>query len=269
MVNVICMKWGDKYGPHYVNILRAMVRRRLARPHRFVCFTDNATGLHRDVEVFPIPELDLPSGIPERCWRKLLTFERQLGDLEGTTLFLDLDVVVVGSLDAYFDVPGDFLIAHDYRWYGRRRVIGNSSCYRFEVGETPEVIDYFRDNMELIRATHRHEQAYLSHKMLELGKLQYWPTEWCRSFKAHCLPKLPLRYAVPPAIPHGARVVIFHGDPNPPDAAPGRFSSLRKFWRPCPWVLEHWHDHDADGPPTHRAPQPAPRTMGLQPAECG
>jgi hypothetical protein len=29
--NVICMKWGTKYGPEYVNRLYAMVRRHLTR----------------------------------------------------------------------------------------------------------------------------------------------------------------------------------------------------------------------------------------------
>ncbi|MCA9210969.1 MAG: hypothetical protein KDA55_21570, partial [Planctomycetales bacterium] len=110
MVNVICMKWGDKYGANYVNILRAMVRRHLSLPHRFVCFTENASGLHPEVEVFPLPELELPDGIPERCWRKLCTFDRQLGDLHGPTLFLDLDVVVLGSLDSLFELPGKFFI---------------------------------------------------------------------------------------------------------------------------------------------------------------
>ena len=34
--HIICMKWGTKYGPEYVNRLRSMVRRHLKRPHRFV-----------------------------------------------------------------------------------------------------------------------------------------------------------------------------------------------------------------------------------------
>lgn len=244
MVNVICMKWGDKYDAKYVNILRAMVKRNLSLPHRFACFTDNGDGIHPDVDVFPLPELELPDGIPERCWRKLCTFDRTLGDLEGPTLFLDLDVVILDSIDCLFEIDGDFRICHDYRWYGKLKVTGNSSCYRFTVGKHPEVIDYFRENSDLVRATHRHEQSYLSHKMQELGRLQYWPEEWCRSFKAHCMPPIPLRYFKAPSPPPGARVVIFHGDPNPPDAIVGRYNSLRKFWRPCDWVVEHWHDDD-------------------------
>ena len=77
MVNVICMKWGSMYGPEYVNHLRAGVARHLRRPHRFVCFTDDGSGLDPAVEVMPLPELGLPGG------------QR---DLPRTRLILDLGV---------------------------------------------------------------------------------------------------------------------------------------------------------------------------------
>ena len=91
MVNVICMKWGSMYGPEYVNHLRAGVARHLRRPHRFVCFTDDGSGLDAGVEVMPLPELGLPGGQRDLRWRKLAVFGERLGDLTGTTLFLDLD----------------------------------------------------------------------------------------------------------------------------------------------------------------------------------
>ena len=37
---VLCMKWGSKYGPEYVNRLYAMVRRHLQGDFQFVCLTD-------------------------------------------------------------------------------------------------------------------------------------------------------------------------------------------------------------------------------------
>ena len=43
--NVICIKWGTKFGPEYVNRLYHMVEKNLSIPHRFVCFTDNSEGL--------------------------------------------------------------------------------------------------------------------------------------------------------------------------------------------------------------------------------
>ena len=66
MATILCMKWGTKYGPEYVNRLHSMVRRHLTIPHRFVCLTDNREGLHADIETFPIPSLELPAGAPER-----------------------------------------------------------------------------------------------------------------------------------------------------------------------------------------------------------
>jgi hypothetical protein len=45
-VNVICIKWGTKYGPDYVNRLRNMVQRHLHRPHRFVCLTEHRGQAH-------------------------------------------------------------------------------------------------------------------------------------------------------------------------------------------------------------------------------
>ena len=102
MVNVICMKWGTKYGPEYVNTLHNMVQRHLTLPHRFVCLTDSTEGLNAGIETFPIPPMPIELNGPERGWKKLLTFAPTLYDLHGDTLFLDIDIIVTGSLDEFF-----------------------------------------------------------------------------------------------------------------------------------------------------------------------
>ncbi|HCL85293.1 MAG TPA: hypothetical protein DIC45_02030 [Comamonadaceae bacterium] len=84
--HVICMKWGRKYGPEYVNRLYAMVRRHLGGDFNFVCLTDDAAGIRPEVQCLPIPPLDLPAGIPERGWNKLATFSADLHGLRGTAL---------------------------------------------------------------------------------------------------------------------------------------------------------------------------------------
>ena len=89
--NVICIKWGTKFGPEYVNKLYRMVEKNLTLPHRFVCFTDNAEGIVDGVEIRPLPELN-DEGIPDRMWKKLGLFANPLADLKGTALFLDLDI---------------------------------------------------------------------------------------------------------------------------------------------------------------------------------
>ena len=167
---VICMKWGTKYGPEYVNRLYAMVRRHLTGDFRMVCLTDDATGIRNEVECFPIPALDLPPGIPERGWTKLVSFAEDLYGLKGTALFLDVDVVVVGSLDGFFEVPGEFLVIHDYKrpW----RITGNSSVYRFELGAHPDVLRYFRTHVDEVRKEFRNEQAYLSDFLHQAGQTE-------------------------------------------------------------------------------------------------
>ena len=53
--HVLCMKWGTKYGPEYVNRLYAMVRRHLGGDFDFVCLTDDDRGIRQEVRCLPIP----------------------------------------------------------------------------------------------------------------------------------------------------------------------------------------------------------------------
>ncbi len=241
--HVLCMKWGTKYGPAYVNNLYAMVRRHLTGDFRFICLTDDGQGIRPEVECLPIPRFDIKPelpGVPDRAWRKLTTFSADLHGLRGTALYLDVDVVVVGSLDAFFEQPGEFLIIKDYKrpW----RVTGNSSVYRFEIGAHADVLAYFRAHEDQIRLDFRNEQAFLSDYLHRQDKLRYWPRRWCPSFKYHSIPNWPFNYWREPAIPQDARVVIFHGEVNPPDAIAGQRNRRLRFIKPAPWVAEYWKE---------------------------
>jgi len=237
---ILCMKWGTKYGPEYVNRLYAMVRRQLAGDFRFVCLTDDDRGVRQEVTCLPIPTLALPDGSPERGWKKLTTFAADLHGLRGTALFLDLDVVIVDRIDPFFEYPGEFLIIHD--WKRPWRVTGNSSVYRFQLGAHPEVLDEFRGNVDAARARFRNEQAFLSDVLHRKGRLGYWPAKWCASYKYHCIPRWPSNYWRHPIVPEGARIIIFHGEVNPPDALAGRRNRALRVARSSPWVAEHWRE---------------------------
>jgi hypothetical protein len=245
-MNVICMKWGAKYSPDYVNRLRSMVARHLPHPHRFVCFTGDAKGIDPAVEIAPLPGVHLPDGLPERGWRKLGTFHAPLpapgGPLEGPTLFLDLDLVVVDDLSPFFEHPGEFLIIRDYKPLRSRkyRYVGNSSVYRFETGAWPGIISEFEANFEAIRKQFRNEQEYLSWHVHSRGKLTHWPSEWCPSFKRDCMWKGPMGLVRVPRIPDGARIIVFHGHPHPHEAIAGKSRSWKRALRPTPWVAKHW-----------------------------
>ena len=236
---VLCMKWGTKYGPEYVNRLYAMVRRHLRGDFRFVCLTDRDEGILPEVQCLPIPALDLPPGIPERGWTKLTTFEANLHGLQGTALFLDLDVVILDDITPFFEQPGEFLIIHD--WKRPWRITGNSSVYRFRLGAHADMLAYFRTHFEQVRVEVRNEQAYLSDFLHKQGRLTYWPKEWCISWKYHCIPRFPTNYWRTPAASPGTRIIIFHGVMNPPDALAGRNNGNWRHAKPAPWIADHWH----------------------------
>ena len=107
MKQVLCMNWGTAYGPEYVNRLYSMVSRHITGQFRFVCYTDSKVGIRPEVECYDCPEVDIPSPKRNRGWRKLCLFADQLPGLQGTVLFLDLDVVVTNSLDDFFTFEAD------------------------------------------------------------------------------------------------------------------------------------------------------------------
>ncbi len=239
MRNIVCMKWGKKFSPLYVNTLAAMVRRHLDKPYRFVCFTENAEGLDPEIEIRPLPNMMLDSRLPERGWRKLTMLGEKLADLEGQALFLDLDVLILDRLEPFFEQPGQFLIVHE--WGFRDDVIGNSSVFRFEIGQHQDVLDHFLTHGDEVRSQYRNEQAYLSHAIHNKGILGYWPEEWCRSFKRSCMRPFPLCYFQPPKKPDNVKIVVFHGLPNPDQAIEGWVGKygLRAV-RPASWIKDAW-----------------------------
>ena len=108
----ICMKWGSRYSADYVNRLYSTVMRHTRRPTRFLCFTDNTAGITASAETAPLPQIDLPEEVFVRGkrvkvrylpWRKIALWQRDLAGLTGEVLYLDLDLVVTGSLDEFFD----------------------------------------------------------------------------------------------------------------------------------------------------------------------
>ncbi|TBV80068.1 MAG: hypothetical protein EYX74_05890 [Desulfobulbaceae bacterium] len=242
------MKWGKIYGPEYVNILYRMVKRNLTAPFRFVCLTDDPAGIEDGVETIPIPFFPEPS--PEhyrkcQAWRKLLLFERTLFDLEGTVFFLDLDVVIVGNLDVFFDYSDKLAIIEN--WSQPNQLIGQSSAFCFKVGKYSQLLESYCANPDRTAERYLTEQRYIT-KFLGPNNFAYFPAEWCRSFKMHCLPGGILNSLITPTkIPAKARVIVFHGNPNPPDALAGVWGRpvpwYKRFYKtvkPTKWIAEYW-----------------------------
>lgn len=257
LVNVICMKWGTLYGPAYVRALQRGVSRHLRRPHRFVCFTDDVSGLEREVECLPLPTLNLPAGQADTRWRKLGVFADKLADLTGSTLFLDLDLVVVGPLDPFFElateVPGAMPLIRDdelFRPKPLRRLrpardrflasVGNSSVFRFEIGQHTELLDEYLDDAAGAAGRFERSQEFQSAALARRGQLAYWPKGWCVSFKNHCVPRHIRSYFADPEVPAGARIVVFAGNLKMTEVLAGGGHRLHRHIGRVDWLHEAW-----------------------------
>jgi hypothetical protein len=251
-VNVVCLKWGLKFGPEYVNNLYHMVRRNITLPFRFICMTEVADGIEAGVEIKPLPDFEEPPReLSPYClnWRKLALFDQQVYDLQGKILFLDLDVVIIDNIDCFFSYSDKLSIIEN--WSQPNRLIGQSSVFCFGIGKYTHLLEKYRNERDAVLKNNRTEQVYITR---ELGKdnFDYFPDDWCKSFKIHCMPGGFLNtFKAPTKIPRGAKIIVFHGNPNPPDAIAGRwgitvpwYKRFYKTVKPTQWIAQHWHSND-------------------------
>jgi hypothetical protein len=242
-VNIICIKWGTKFDASYVNKLYSMVSRNITLPFRFICFTDNAHDIDPSVEVKDIPMVgfkDFDERLPwsfGHGWLKVTSFADPLYDLTGPTLFLDLDVVIVDNIDCFFQPAGEFFVIKEW---DKKDATGNTSVYRYEIGAHSDLIELLKNHKERELAKVRNEQEFVTQNLATQGKLQYWPAEWCVSFKRHCMAKGIMSWFKPATIPKGAKIVVFHGKPNPPDVIAGVSGKWYRRVLPVQWVADLW-----------------------------
>ncbi|MEO1207406.1 MAG: hypothetical protein AAFV45_13860 [Pseudomonadota bacterium] len=239
---VICMKWGTRYGPEFVNRLASMVARNTTRPTRFVCFTEDTSKVNDGIEVHPLPSINIPDRVAWTPWRKLSVWQHPLADLQGDVLFLDLDLVLTGPLDDFFDYEPGAYVAID-NWTQPGQGVGNTSVFRFPAGKYAHIYETFVADPEAVLGKWRIEQQYISDT---IDKMMFWPQPWCVSFKHSLLPRWPLNFFKSPDLSADARIVAFTGKPDADDALigewPGRSlrQKLYKHVRPTPWIADHW-----------------------------
>jgi hypothetical protein len=252
ILNIVCMKWGTKYGPHYVNRLYAGVRRWLDRDVRFLCFTDDATGIAPGVEIHDLPqdpfEAAIVAGMTRAgrrgAWRKVSLFRPGLAGMQGPVLGFDLDVVITGPLDPLVDhAPGKVVMRREWRYEWRRKDGGHGSVFRFDPDQHDFLYNDFAADPEGAITRHKgSEQYYTSMTALRHGALAYLPGDLVCSFKRNAIPTFPLNWLVTPRLPENCRVLCFHGRPLMEEAIEGYSGSIRNHCRPTPWLADIWGD---------------------------
>ncbi len=226
MLSVVCFKWGDKYTAEHVNILRHMVARHYAKPHRFICVTNDAEGLEEGVEVVPDREdfKDVPSphgaGKPS-CYRRLRLWEPDAAETFGDwVVTLDLDTVIVRDMAPIWDRDTAFTGWADPMNKGQY----NASMYLLLTGSYPSVWRDFNPATSPAETAGKgfrgSDQGWISSKMWAS-----WP-KWTRadgvlSYKVDC--KI--------VLPKTARIVFFHGNPKPWSTEVKRHQWIKDNWK--------------------------------------
>jgi hypothetical protein len=194
--SVVCVKWGALYGPEHVNRLYAMVARHTTPPFRLVCLTDDRSGIRPDVQCFDLPDLCCAVGTMG-TWRKQILWGREVPGLNGVALFIDLDSVIVGSLDGCFSFgkPDDVILARNRALPFRKR--GQTSVFRYPIRVNPRILYDFRADPQGIADQRQFEQPDVTNAVK--GGVKFWPEAWTRQFRLHCMPptRLPARASSP------------------------------------------------------------------------
>jgi len=254
---VICMKWGNLYGPDYVNVLFNAVSQNLTYPFRFVCLTDSHDGLDPKIEAFPIPDIGCtPEMWRHGAWPKLSVFAENLYDLSGRALFIDMDTVVCGSLDRFFENQAPFIaIDTSDNWRpgkesGQDNALVGTGIFAFGIGEQAQVLTEFQKDPQMAFDTCDIEQVWVQKTV---SSVAYWPRNWVISFKYWLRQPIGLDFFKSPKTPPmETSIVAFHGDPRPISL----IKSGRGLWDKfphmgrgqVPWMRDYWVRNGGDVP---------------------
>ena len=209
MFTVSCvLKSGGVYNAEWVAKLQRGVSRHLSVPYRFVCLSD--------VDV-PCERIKLKHNWPG-WWSKIELFSDDI-DI-SPHLYLDLDTVITGNLEAFTDLPYDFAMLRNFTYPD---MVGSGVMWFREVPhqvytkflKMPECYMAHHERMVDAETSYIGDQAFiwdaLNRKVDALDNLPI------KSYRYHC------RYRLLP----DTSLVCFHGSPRPPEVK-------------ADWMKEHW-----------------------------
>lgn len=217
-MNIVCvLKSGGDFDKRYVIALYQAMKKYAPREFQFFCLSDVS-----------IPEIEFYGVLlPLACdwqgwWNKFQVFQ-----LTGESLYFDLDTVIVGKLNQYFDAveslnPNEFIGVRAFNpiRFLKKETEFNSGVMGWN-GDFQFLLTSFDYETASTNKRYLGDQDCISEALRTHGtKIKLWQdeVEGLYSFKRHC--KL--------GLPGDATVVCFHGLPRP-----HRRTNLS-------WIQENW-----------------------------
>ena len=214
MYNFACVCYGNKYDVEYVQKLYNMVTRNTTHLINFYVFTDHVK-MQKMVEggrlyVKKFPEHDL-----DGWWNKMQLFHPDV-QLPGTTLYMDLDVVITHNIDDFFTYKPEakFVGMNDFNPVTKQ---WNSSIMRFDQSHWHDKLwrRFSKDKSNLLRRFPG-DQNLISDFIKKEPGCDSFPDSWTQSYKWY--DRSGTRYSRSAmTYEHNGEswVSVFHGQPNP------------------------------------------------------
>jgi hypothetical protein len=160
-LQIVCMKWGSKYGTGDVNRLYDAVAAHASGPFRFLCVTDREDVGYRDaIEIKPFPPFALPfDEMKLGCRLKLAAFAPTVTEEDDVpAILIDLDTMILGDVARIAEQlerrPALYMLNNHFiplwrvqkrlrRFLGDRYYFGNSSVVAFTPGRFRHIYEDF------------------------------------------------------------------------------------------------------------------------------
>ena len=233
MINIVCLKWGEKYGPEYVNRLFYAVQRHVTLPFKFWCFTDDDTGIDYRVKIAPLKFANQL----ESWWNKIMLFSDDIPIPAGEHIFyIDLDTLIVDNIDDLLtDRVPDIIVLRDF-YHGIAKTAGlvGSGLMSWKHGKYTNIWKKFiKDPSAAVLSCRPHgDQRWIENC---LDSWYFWQDlfpDRVTSFKVHCRD----------GFPTGAGIICYHGRPSIPESISYRGKIFKWEIHPQVWVADHWKD---------------------------
>jgi hypothetical protein len=228
-ITILCVRFGNRYGPEYVERLRNMISRNITIPYEIVCLTDDPRPI-KDVRLI----VQGSAGYSKLWWHKVHMFDPSL-PLRGRILYFDLDIIICDNIDRlalntqpaskHSDLGDTIMGIQDFNraFYPGWKIL-NSSAMSWMHGRHSEIWDNFKTNPKSAQRLHG-DQDWIWQQARH--KIIFWPKEWIQSYKWEIRSREELvmrngsrgfksvRNDI--TIPKDCSVLVFHGDPKPQD----------------------------------------------------
>jgi len=233
-ISIVTFKWRKpstgyklkspvEYSAEHVNILYKSVKRNTTIPFKFICVTDDPSGLNDEIQVIDLWDKYKNLG---GCYNRLYIFSEEIKNLLGERFIcIDLDCVIVDNIDTILTRKEDFII-NKFISKGGHNQIYNGGLIMMTAGtrksvwedfhpiKSLETLDRLRNEKNLVGS----DQAWIQ---ANLGENESMFTENDGIYDYSFLPDKKL--------PENAKMIFFPGKVDP---------SQEKD--KVEWIIKHW-----------------------------